>query len=113
MGIAHAAGGFPGGGGPGGGLTAFIPLLLMFAVFYFLLIRPQQKKQRDLREMLNSLKTGDQIVTSGGLYGTIIAFGEDNRVKVKIAENVKVDIARSAISSKITGAIEGAKGKGD
>jgi len=48
MGIAHAAGGFPGGGGPGGGFTAFIPLLLMFAVFYLLLIRPQQKKQREL-----------------------------------------------------------------
>ncbi len=113
MGIAHAAGGFPGGGGPGGGLTAFIPLLLMFAVFYFLLIRPQQKKQRDLKEMLDSLKTGDQIVTSGGLYGTIIGFGEDNRVKVKIAENVKVDIARSAISGKVSTAIEGAKRKGD
>ena len=111
MGIAHAAGGFPGGGGPGGGFTAFIPLLLMFAVFYFLLIRPQQKKQRELKDMLSSLKTGDQIVTSGGLYGTIIGFGEDNRVKVKIAENVKVDIARSAISSKITGAIEGARAK--
>ena len=113
MGIAHAAGGFPGGGGPGGGFTAFTPLLLMFAVFYFLLIRPQQKKQRELKDMLNSLKTGDQIVTSGGLYGTIIGFGEDNRVKVKIAENVKVDIARSAISGKAAGATEGAKGKGD
>ena len=113
MGIAHAMGGLPGGGGPGGGFTAFIPLLLMFAVFYFLLIRPQQKKQRDLKEMLNSLKTGDQIVTSGGLYGTIIGFGEDNRVKVKIAENVKVDIARSAIQSKIAGMIEAGKGKSD
>ena len=111
MGIAHAMGGLPGGGGPGGGFTAFIPLLLMFAVFYLLLIRPQQKKQRDLKEMLNSLKTGDQIVTSGGLYGTIIGFGEDNRVKVKIAENVKVDIARSAIQSKIAGGIEAGKTK--
>ena len=113
MGIAQAAGGIPGGGGFGGGFTAFIPLLLMFAVFYFLLIRPQQKKQRDLKEMLNSLKTGDQIVTSGGLYGTIIGFGEDNRVKVKIADNVKVDIARSAISGKAAGPVEGGKGKGD
>ncbi len=113
MGIAHAAGGFPGGGGPGGGFTAFIPLLLMFAVFYLLLIRPQQKKARELRQLLDSLKTGDQIVTSGGLYGTIIGFGEDNRVKVKIAENVKVDIARSAITGKVAGALEGAKGKGD
>ena len=111
MDIANAAGGFPGGGGPGGGFTAFIPLLLMFGVFYLLLIRPQQKKQRETRDMLNNLKTGDQIVTSGGLYGTIIGFGEDNRVKVKIAENVKVDIARSGISGKIAGALESAKGK--
>ena len=113
MGMAYAMGGLPGGGGQGGGFTAFIPLVLMFVVFYFLLIRPQQKKQRDLKEMLSSLKTGDQIVTSGGLYGTIIGFGEDNRIKVKIAENVKVDIARSAISSKVAGAIEAGKGKGD
>ncbi len=111
MGIAHAMGGPPGGGGPGGGFTAFIPLLLMFAVFYFLLIRPQQKKQRELKDLLNSLKTGDQIVTSGGLYGTIIGFSEDNRVKVKIAENVKVDIARSAITGKVAAAIEAAKAK--
>ena len=111
MDIANAAGGFPGGGGPGGGFTAFIPLLLMFGVFYLLLIRPQQKKQRETRDMLNNLKTGDQIVTSGGLYGTIIGFGEDNRVKVKIAENVKVDIARSGISGKIAGAPESAKAK--
>jgi preprotein translocase subunit YajC len=113
MDIAYAAGGFPGGGGPGGGFTAFIPLLLMFGVFYFLLIRPQQKKQRETKDMLKNLKTGDQIVTSGGLYGTIIGFGEDNRVKVKIAENVKVDIARSGISGKIAGALEGVKGKSD
>jgi preprotein translocase subunit YajC len=85
----------------------------MFAVFYFLLIRPQQKKSRELKEMLNTLKTGDQIVTSGGLYGTIIGFGEDNRVKVKIADNVKVDIARSAISGKAGGPVEGGKGKSD
>ena len=111
MGIAYAMGGAPGGGGPGGGFTAVIPLLLMFAVFYFLLIRPQQKKQRETKDMLNSLKTGDQIVTSGGLYGTIIGFGEDNRVKVKIAENVKVDIARSAITGKVVAAIESGKTK--
>jgi preprotein translocase subunit YajC len=111
MGIAYAMGGAPGGGGPGGGFTALVPLILMFAVFYVLLIRPQQKKQRELRDLLNSLKTGDQIVTSGGLYGTIIGFGEDNRVKVKIADNVKVDIARSAITGKVPGAIEAGKAK--
>ena len=113
MGIAYALGGPPGGGGPGGGFGAFIPLILMFGVFYFLLIRPQQKKQRDLRTMLSSLKTGDQIVTSGGLYGTIIDFGENDRVKVKIAENVKVDIARTAISGKVAGGAEGGKAKSD
>src|SRR3970040_1653098 len=106
MGMAYAMGGLPGGGGQGGGFTAFIPLLLMFGDCFFLLIRPQQKKQRELKEMLNSLKTGDQIVTSGGLYGTIIGFGEDNRVKVKIAENVEVDIARGPITGKVVAAIE-------
>jgi preprotein translocase subunit YajC len=111
MGIAYAMGGAPGGGGPGGGFTALVPLILMFGVFYVLLIRPQQKKQRELRDLLSSLKTGDQIVTSGGLYGTIIGFGEDNRVKVKIADNVRVDIARSAITGKIPAAIEAGKGK--
>ena len=77
------------------------------------MIRPQQKKQQETKDMLTNLKTGDQIVTTGGLYGTIIKFGEDNRVKVRIADNVVVDIARSAITEKPAGTTEAAKTKSE
>ncbi|MFQ5656516.1 MAG: preprotein translocase subunit YajC [Candidatus Methylomirabilales bacterium] len=97
--LAYAVGQVPGGGGGAGGFSALIPLLLMFAIFYFILIRPQQKKQRQHREMLNALKTGDQIVTVGGIYGIIVDIDE-NKVKLKIADNVKVDVARTSISSR-------------
>jgi preprotein translocase subunit YajC len=94
-------------------LAALLPPVLIFFVFYLLMIRPQQKKTREQKEMLDRLKTGDQIVTTGGLYGTIVKFGEDNRVKVRIAENVTVEIARSALTEKAGGTAEAAKGKGD
>lgn len=106
MELAYAGGQLPGGGG--GGYAALIPLLLMFVVFYFLLIRPQQKKQREQREMFKSLKTGDQIVTVGGIYGTIVAIDE-SKVRLKIAENVKIDLARQCIAKKV--GWEGEKGK--
>ena len=80
-----------GGGGAGAGLGFLIPLALMFAIFYFILIRPQQKKQRDHQSMLKALKTGDQIVTAGGIYGTIIDIDE-HKVKIKIADNVKIEL---------------------
>lgn len=98
--LAYAAGQVPGGGGGAGGFSALIPLVLMFAIFYFILIRPQQKKQREHKEMLKALKTGDQILTVGGIYGTIIAIDE-SKVKLKIAEHVKIDVARSSISSRL------------
>jgi preprotein translocase subunit YajC len=105
--LAYAGALGDGGFGGAGGYQALIPLLLMFAVFYFILIRPQQKKQRGHREMLDALKTGDQIVTVGGMYGTIVDMGE-TKVKIKIAENVKVDVARSSIASRL--GWEGEKG---
>jgi preprotein translocase subunit YajC len=110
--LAYAIGQTPGGGGGAGGFSALIPLVLMFAIFYFILIRPQQKKQREQREMLKALKTGDQIVTVGGICGTIIAIDE-NKVKLKIAENVKIDVVRSSISSRIgwEGEKKGKEGK--
>lgn len=86
-------------GGPGG-YQALIPLLLMFAVFYFILIRPQQKKQKSQREMLQNLKTGDQVITSGGLYGTIVAIDEQ-KITLRIAENVKVEVGRSFVASRV------------
>ncbi len=98
--IAYAMGPTPGGGGAPGGMSVFIPLILMFAVFYFLLIRPQQKKTRQHQDMLKSLKVGDRVVTTGGLYGTIVA-GGDNVVKLEIADKVRVDVGRSYIAGKV------------
>jgi len=89
-----------GAGGAGGGFSMFVPLLLMFAVFYFLLIRPQQKKQRRHQDMLKSLKVGDKVMTNGGIVGTIMEGGE-HFVKLEIADRVRVDIGRSYIAGKI------------
>lgn len=113
MGIAYAEQGGATEGGPASILPVLLPSVLIFVVFYFLMIRPQQKKQQEQKDMLTNLKTGDHIVTTGGLYGTIIKFGEDNRVKVRIADNVVVDIARSAITEKPSGTTEAAKTKSE
>lgn len=96
-----AGGGGAAGGGGGGGLAAFVPLILMFVIFYFLLIRPQQKKQKVHREMLGNLKKGDQIITSGGLYGKITGI-TDTMITLEIADRVRVKVARSFIST-VTG----------
>jgi preprotein translocase subunit YajC len=98
--LAYAMGPAPGGGGSPGGMSVFIPLILMFAVFYFLLIRPQQKKQRTHRDMLKSLKVGDRVVTTGGLYGTIVA-GGDTTIKLEIADKVRVEVGRTYIAGKV------------
>jgi preprotein translocase subunit YajC len=98
--VAYAMGPAPGGGGSPGGMSVFIPLILMFAVFYFLLIRPQQKKQRTHRDMLKSLKVGDRVVTTGGLYGTIVA-GGDTTIKLEIADKVRVEVGRTYIAGKV------------
>jgi preprotein translocase subunit YajC len=81
----------------GGALTQFLPFVLIFGIFYFLLIRPQQIQRRKTQEMLASLKTGDRVVTSGGIYGTISGF-RDNIVQLQVASQVKIDVARSAIT---------------
>lgn len=88
------------GEGAAGGYQAFIPLLLMFVVFYFILIRPQQKKQKSHREMLQTLKTGDHIITTGGLFGTIVDINEQ-KITLRVAENVKVEVGRSFVSSRV------------
>ncbi len=93
--IAYAMG--TGGGEGASGFTGFIPLILMFVIFYFLLIRPQQKKTKEHRQMVSNLKKGDRIVTSGGIFGTVKDVKAD-RVIVTIADNVKVEVAKSAIN---------------
>ena len=76
-------------------------IALIFVIFYFLLIRPQQKKQKQHQNMLEAIKKGDRVVTSGGVYGTVIGV-KDNIVVLKIADDVKVEFAKSAIASIVS-----------
>jgi preprotein translocase subunit YajC len=89
-----------GGGGIFGQINMLIPFIAMFAIFYFLLIRPQQKKQRELRQMLQNLKRGDRVLTSGGIYGTIVRIRNDI-VHLEIAEQVRVRVNKSSISDLV------------
>ena len=83
----------------GQGITQFIPLILIFVIFYFFLIRPQQKRVKDHKFMVESLKRGDEVITSGGIIGTVERVMEDDRIEVNLADNVKVEIIRSTITS--------------
>ena len=74
-----------------------VPLALVFVIFYFLLIRPASKKQKALQEMLKSLKNGDKIITTGGIYGVIAGITEEV-VQLRVANGVKIDVARNAIA---------------
>ena len=85
-------------GGGLGGMESLLPLVLIFVVFYFLLIRPQQKKAKTHREMLGNLRRGDLIVTNGGLIGKIIRIPNEAELIIEIAEGVKVRVLRSMIS---------------
>ena len=76
------------------GIGQFIPLILIFVIFYFFLIRPQQKKVKEHRAMVESLKKGDKVVTSGGITGTISRVIDNEKVEVEIADNVTVEIIR-------------------
>ena len=85
-------------GGGLGGMESLLPLVLIFVVFYFLLIRPQQKKAKTHREMLGNLRRGDRIVTNGGLIGKIIRVPNEAELIIEIAEGVKVRVLRGMIS---------------
>src|SRR5690242_274510 len=80
-------------------LIQFLPLVLIFVVFYFLLIRPQQKKQKDHRTMLEALRRGDRVVTGGGILGTVSKVVGPEEVEIDIAPNVRVKVLRSTITS--------------
>jgi preprotein translocase subunit YajC len=81
-----------------GGLMAFAPLLIIMVIFYVLLILPAQRRQKKTQQMLGALKNGDKIVTSGGLFGTIVGL-EGDSIQVRIADQVKVKVLRSAVAS--------------
>lgn len=84
-----------GGGSPAGML---VPMIFIFIIFYFLMIRPQQKKQKEHQKLVNSVKTGDEIVTNGGIHG-IVSNVKEQTVLVKVADNVKIEFDRAAIVS--------------
>ncbi len=90
-------------GGQQSGMFGFLaPMVLIFAIMYFLIFRPQAKKQKKQQEMINALKKGDRVVTAGGIHGTIAGIKEkENILVLKIAENVKVEINRGSVSSKM------------
>jgi len=81
------------------GIAQLIPLILIFVIFYFFLIRPQQKRVKDHKNMVAQLKRGDQVVTSGGIVGRIERILEDDKAELTIAENVNVKVVKSTIQS--------------
>ena len=79
----------------GSGIGQFIPLILIFVIFYFFLIRPQQKKVKEHKAMVEGLKRGDKVITSGGITGTVERLIDKDKVEVEIADNVKVEIVKA------------------
>ncbi|SDW26361.1 preprotein translocase subunit YajC [Litoreibacter albidus] len=89
-------------GGAGSAFTSFIPLILIFAIMYFLLIRPQQKKLKDHQAMVNAVRRGDQVITQGGIVGKVAKVKEDGEIEVEIAEGVKVRVIKSTLASVVS-----------
>lgn len=83
-------------------IAQFVPLILIFAIMYFLLIRPQQKKMKDHQKMVENLRRGDMVVTQGGLIGKVAKVKDDNEVEIELAEGVKVRVVQSTIASVLT-----------
>ncbi len=83
-----------------GGAGQFLPLVLIFAVFYFLLIRPQQQRQKEMKKMLSELKRGDKVITGGGILGAVTKV-KDNEIEVEIAENTRVTVLRDTITAVV------------
>ena len=86
------------GGSAAGGLAGFIPILLIFAIMYFLMIRPQQKKLKEHQAMVAALRRGDQVVTQGGLIGKVTKVKDDNEIEVELTTDVKVRVVRSTVA---------------
>jgi preprotein translocase subunit YajC len=83
----------------GSGFAQFVPLILIFVIFYFFLIRPQQKKIKDHKLMVASLKRGDEVVTSGGMIGKIEKIHDDDKIELLVSENTTVQVIKSTIQS--------------
>ena len=78
-------------------IISFLPLIFILGIFYLIVFLPARRRQKKLQEMIDNLKTGDKVITTGGIYGTIVGL-KDDRIQLRIAENVKVDISRNAVT---------------
>jgi len=99
--VAYAMGQSPNGGGPSAVITQLVFFAAIFAIFYFLLIRPQQRQKRDRETMLGSVKKGDRVVTASGLHGTVVGLN-DQTMTLKVADSVRLDFDRSALGRIVT-----------
>ena len=88
--------------GSGSGFAQFIPLILIFVIFYFFLIRPQQKKIKDHKAMVSSLKRGDNVVTAGGIIARVERILDNDKIEITISDNVNVEVVQSTIQSVLT-----------
>ncbi len=89
---------------PSSSLLGFLPLLLIFAIFYFLLILPMQRQRKNQQKMLSGLQNGNVVVTSGGIVGTVVAIESDDTLVLRVKpDNIKIQVARSAVSSVVSG----------
>lgn len=89
-------------GDPMSAITSFIPLILIFAIMYFLLIRPQQKKVKEHQKMVEALRRGDQVVTQGGLIGKVTKVKDDNELEVELTEGVRVRVVQTTIAQVLS-----------
>ena len=83
------------------GFAQFIPLILIFVIFYFFLIRPQQKRVREHKEMVKNLKRGDEVITSGGIIGKVDRVYEDDKLEIEISDGVKVNVIKNTVQSHL------------
>jgi len=85
-----------------GGLAGIIPFILMFVIFYFLLIRPQQKRAKEHRQMVENLRRGDQIITAGGIHGKVTKVGGEDEAEIQVADGVKIRVVKSTIATVVS-----------
>ena len=81
-----------------GGIISFLPLLLILGIFYLIVFLPARRRQKKVQMMIDNLKAGDKVITSGGIYGTIVGF-KDDRIQLRVAENVKIELSRNSVTA--------------
>lgn len=96
-------------GQQGNGLSGILMMVLIFVVFYFFMIRPQQKRQKEIKKQRDSMQVGDKVITSGGIYGKIRELKDDGTVIIEIAENVRIKVDKNSVFASVQDAQQGAQ----